>query len=306
MREPIMPAESDRCGMVALALPAGVGNLLAGPMTPHPRNLPADRCTEPRQATGTMGFTLVELLVVVTIISVLAAMLLPALSRAKDAGRKAVCISNLRQIGLPFTPMRRTTKTLIPYGPKAPPFITPSSLYPSTGAPTSLISLYGGSPVGMGLLLPNHIALQPRVLFCPGSDQRVDADAELGKVGVTQAQGSYYYRHGGNTRMNDNPNAPVVPDNIKLHKLGRNRNGKPIQALLIDTLFLCPPELASFGVKPRTHHGLRYANVLHADGHVSSHLNEDGRFTVHLRTYTDLRDAFSRILGVLERADEEP
>lgn len=259
--------------------------------------------TKSNSANG--GFTLLELLVVIAILVILAGLLLPSLSRAKSNSLRVACVSNLRQIGIAVRSYSIDNGGLIPYGPVAPPDINPLDFYTSTGAPTSLLSLESGAPVGLGLMLQGALASQPKVLFCPGSDQPLNEDAELAQVGIGQAQCSYYYRHAGNTNLFDSPTTAFAPENITLDNLGNNSLGRPIRALALDTQFLCPASLGTFGVNPSTHHQQLYANILFSDGHAVTRPNTNGVFTVNL-SLSDLQGSFSLIMNVLEQADSQP
>jgi len=108
------------------------------------------------------AFTLIELLVVIAIIGVLAALLLPSLSQARDTAKSAVCSSNLKQLFLTADMYRQDYRNWVPYFRYGDNAFWYQMLFPNSN---SSVGSYMAGPWKTGAQNPNGW----RLLKCPSS-----------------------------------------------------------------------------------------------------------------------------------------
>lgn len=162
------------------------------------------------------AFTLVELLIVLAIVGILAGLLLPVFSRAREAGRSAACLSNLHQVGVALQLYVQDNRNRMP--------VMYDALFSTNNAPTNMQKT-------VDVVLTNYLG-STNILKCPSDREGVfeRTRSSYGWNVLINGQDADHFRV---LTLNFNPHQiPLMFDKEAFHKV--RGEGKGVNYLYAD------------------------------------------------------------------------
>ena len=241
-----------------------------------------DGCSPAGRQVKLYSFTLIELLVVIAIIAILAAMLLPALSAARESARCSTCVSNLKQQGL----------AMVMYANDYADYRTP--VVPSMGAVRS-------GNQGFELIYKGGYLTDPNVFYCP-SERKITRE----KYWYENTPGNNvvfgYLNAFWDTSDRSQKYSHKLSGPFPTWKVDKFTASCPIESP--STMPLCGDILwQANSVGQDVCHGQQHGkniNVTYADGHAETFIDTKGDFTEPKADYRVQYYGFGKIAHILQ------
>jgi len=233
------------------------------------------------------AFTLVELLVVIAIIATLLAVLVPALGKAKEKARQAVCASQLQQCGIGFFAYASSNDDLIPairYTSYSGPTSDTKNIHPSWSYmvfqvdfkkagydrlkfPDYLATDNGNNSWGAGSLFKTNTVKDPKAFYCPSG---TDITHRYSSYAINHPW-PWFYDDPGTTPI-DKPNTRIGYNYVPQAKIGKDALGVPVLAKkayqLDNARIMSTDGLVSLANLAHRSGGRKGVNALFGDGRV--------------------------------------